>query len=111
MTDTDELFSEPVKPCRRNIQVGGEKIWSDGIGTATIKLDSGRRVFLEDSLRVPGLDVRSSQPRDCQALSSLIGELMRTVYIVFYRRTGSLYYFIEFQYLSCYSYTTIQPLL
>src|SRR6266536_1252860 len=55
MTDVDTLFSEPLKPCRRSIQVGRGSLWSDGIGTAVIKLENGRHVFLEDMLHVPGI--------------------------------------------------------
>jgi hypothetical protein len=55
MTDLDALFSEPLKPCRRSIQVGGGRLWSDGIGTAVIKLENNRQVFLEDTLHVPGM--------------------------------------------------------
>src|SRR6266536_1620617 len=55
MTDVDTLFSEPLKPCQRSIQVGGGSLWSDRIGTAVIKLENGRHVFLEDMLHIPGI--------------------------------------------------------
>ena len=55
MTDLDALFSEPLKPCRRSIQVSGGRLWSDGIGTIVIKLENNRQVFLEDALYVLGI--------------------------------------------------------
>ena len=73
MTDVDALFSEAVKPCRRSIQVGGGRIWSNGIGTAAIKLSNGRKVFLADTLRVPGLGCTLLLAKKLSS-SGLIGE-------------------------------------
>src|SRR6266536_4744603 len=55
MTDVDTLFSEPLKPCWRSIQVGGGQLWLDGVSTIVIKLENGRHVFLEDTLHVLGI--------------------------------------------------------
>jgi hypothetical protein len=55
MTNADMLFSKAVKPCYKSIQVGGRRIWSDGLRTAVIKLFNRRKVFLADTLYVLGL--------------------------------------------------------
>ena len=55
MTDRESLFSAPVKPCRRRIQVGGGFIYSSGIGTSVVELEDGHHFFVKDTLLVPGL--------------------------------------------------------
>ncbi|KAI6247058.1 hypothetical protein HI914_04937 [Erysiphe necator] len=55
MTDNKSLFSSSLKPCRRRIQVGGGYIYSDGIGTAMVKLKDGNYIFLANTLFVPDL--------------------------------------------------------
>ena len=55
MTDRESLFSAPVKPCRRRIQVGGGFIYSSGISTSVVELEDGHHFFVKDTLLVPGL--------------------------------------------------------
>lgn len=73
MTDVGALFSEAVKPCRRRIRVGGGVIWSDGIGTAEIRLPNGRSIRLADTLLVPGLGCTLLSAKKLSS-SGLIGE-------------------------------------
>ncbi|POS82616.1 hypothetical protein EPUL_004806, partial [Erysiphe pulchra] len=55
MTDNKTPFCSSLKPYRRRIQVGGGYIYSDGIGTAMVKLKDGNYFFLANTLFVPGL--------------------------------------------------------
>jgi hypothetical protein len=49
------LFNSEMKPCRRSIQVGGGRFYSEGIGIIVIKLANKRFIFLENNLFVPKL--------------------------------------------------------
>jgi hypothetical protein len=88
MTDADALFSKAVKPCCRSIQVGGRRIWSDGVRTAAIKLSNRRKVFLADTLCVPGLGCTLLSAKKLSS-SGLIGEFDKHR-IVFSRRTDHI---------------------
>lgn len=55
MTDQRSLFTSSLVPCKRSIRVGGGRIWSSHIGTATISPGGNRHIFLSDTLLVPEL--------------------------------------------------------
>ncbi|KAI6250546.1 hypothetical protein HI914_01183 [Erysiphe necator] len=74
MTDNKSLFSSSLKPCRRRIQVGGAYIYSDGIGTAMVKLKDGNYIFLANTLFVPDLGCNLLSVKKMVAGDSCIGE-------------------------------------
>src|ERR1700712_255666 len=73
MTHVRSLFRSRLEPCRRSIQVGGGRLYSEGKGTATIKLKNGRSVLLEDTLYVPGMGCTLVSAKKL-AGSALIGQ-------------------------------------